>query len=132
MLVRRGVVNDRVELAEHAAVLAFEGGWAEPVHYNTIADMQGSMVLAATVDAADAELAKYVRDVVGGVLKATVRTYQETGRFSVTPEQLRVLQRFVAMHRDFWLRKPVALYAQACAKMVEIQEQVRRTGKESS
>jgi len=125
MLVMRGVVNDDLELRERMAVEAFALGFATETHYNTLADMQGSMMLAATARKETIPAATYARDVVGPVLASIVRRWQKTEKFGCTGDELVVLREFVTKHREFWLRQPLGLYTQAYRRMKEVQADLR-------
>lgn len=128
MLVMRGLVNTELEIQERMAVTAFSNGFATEAHYNTLADMQGSMMLAATARKDSLQAAIYTRDVVGPVLASIVRRWQATGKFGCSGSELRILQTFVTRHREFWLRQPLSLYTQAYAKMKEVQADIRKRG----
>lgn len=121
MLVQRGVLNDRVETAERALVLAFECGYATEEHYDLLASMQGVMILAGCTSERRAPAAYYARDTLGPVLAALRTRYTEHGRFDPTADELGVLRGFVSLYRDFWLRQPTELYEVACAELARHQ-----------
>lgn len=129
MLIMRGADNVTIELKERLCVEAFRDGWADVSHYNALADMQGAMMLAATVKPETMPIAERLRETIGAILNRIVRHYQATGKFTCSPEDLATLGRFVTEHRDFWMRQPTALYVQAYAKMKEIQDDLRKSGK---
>ncbi len=129
MLVLRGLVNDDVELRERMAVEAFSGGFANEMHYNTLADMQGSMLIAATARKDYAPVVDYAKGIVGPVLQSIVRRYQSTGKFGCNGDELKVLRAFVAKHREFWMRQPAGLYKEAYVQMKAAQDKLRKEQK---
>lgn len=124
MLVMRGLVNDRLETRERMAVEAFCGGWASFEHFDTIADMQGVMLLAGTTGDNRKWAAKYCRDTVGPVLGSIRERYNRTGKMGCTAEELKVLRGFVTKYRDFWLRNPLALYETACQELQRVYDRM--------
>ena len=126
MLVLRGLVNDDLELRERMSVEAFAQGFANEQHSNTLADMQGSMLIAATVKKEYASTVAYAKDTVGPVLRSIVKRYQATGKFGCNGDELKILRAFVAKHREFWLRQPVGLYQEAYVQMKAAQDRLRK------
>ena len=114
MLVMRGLVNDELETRERMAVEAFAGGWATTEHYQTLADMQGVMLLAGTTDASRKWARDYAHDVIGPVLCKVRDRYQRTQKMSVTTGEREILRGFVTRYREFWMRQPMELYEAAC------------------
>lgn len=119
MPVMRGLVNDRLEIRERMAIEAFAGGWATMEHFDTIADMQGVMLLAGTTSQNRMWAATYCRETLGPVLGSIRTRYEKTGRMCCNAEELKVLRGFVGKYRDFWLKQPLALYEQACKALQE-------------
>lgn len=48
--------------------------------------------------------------------------HARTGRMGVTGEEMKLLQRFVEVYRDFWIRQPVKLYEMACDELARAHE----------
>ena len=119
MLVMRGLVNDKLEIRERQAVEAFAGGWATTEHYQTLADMQGVMLLAGTTDASRKWARDYAHDVIGPVLCKVRDRYRRTQKMSVTTGEREALRGFVTRYREFWLRQPLELYEAACVALQE-------------
>lgn len=117
MLVMRGLCNDTLELRERMAVQAFSGGWATIREFDTIADMQGVMLLAGSTSEQRRPAMIYARDVLGKVLGSIKARYHRTGKIGCNAEELAVLRGFVSRYRDFWLVQPLALYEAACAEL---------------
>lgn len=130
MLVMRGLVNDRLEVRERMAVEAFVGGWASIEHFDTIADMQGVMLLAGTTSDARKWAALYCKETVGPVLGSIRARYERTGKMGCNAEELKVLRGFVGKYRDFWLKQPFALYEQACVALQETYDRMVRESKQ--
>ena len=114
MLVMRGIRNDQVELTERLAVQAFSAGYATVDHFDTLADMQGLLLLAGTTSPERKKFAIYARDVFGPVLSTIKARYFKLGKFGVNAEELKVLRGFVSIYRDFWLRQPTELFISSC------------------
>lgn len=130
MLVCRGLVNDRLETMERMIVEAFCGGWATMEHFDRMADMQGVLLLGASVNAKDRHHTKWCRDTFGPVLGSIRGRFERTGKFGCNAEELAILRGFVTRYRDFWMTKPHSLYEIACdqlndfyAKMAREQDQ---------
>lgn len=119
MLVMRGLRNDEIELRERAAVQAFIGGWAEPIHYQTLADMHSVMLLAGSTDESRRWAYDYCKGVMGPVMQKIAQRYQRTKTLSVTTGEKKVMGEFVTRYREFWLRQPMELYEAACVALQE-------------
>ena len=117
MLVMRGLVNTRLETRERMAVEAFAGGWAGFEHFDTIADMQGVLLLAGSTSDQRKPAMIWARHTLGPVLGSIRERYQRTGKMGCNGEELKVLRSFVSMYRDFWIKQPLALYETACAEL---------------
>lgn len=130
MLVMRGLCNDRLEIRERMAVEAFSGGWATIEHFDTIADMQGVLVLAGSTSEHRKPAMIYAKHVVGPVLGSMRERYVKTGRMGCNAEELKVLRGFVSKYRDFWLKQPLALYETACAELQRVYDRMAREAKE--
>lgn len=126
MLVMRGLCNDRLEVRERMAVEAFAGGWAGMEHFDTIADMQGVMLLAGVTSPAREWAAKYARHTLGPVLGAIKERHARTGKMGCTGDELKVLRGFVSRYRDFWMKQPLALYEAACEALQKTYDQMAK------
>lgn len=111
MLVNRGLVERDIALVEHQAVAAFAGGWAGKDHFDTIVDMRNCLTVAAAHKDDEGVLA--VCDAMRIVMGNIRDRHSATGRMGVSGDELRLLQEFVGIYRDFWMRQPVALYEQS-------------------
>lgn len=119
MLVMRGLVNDTLETRERIAVEAIVGGWGTTEHYQTIADMQGVMLLAGTTDESRKWARDYAHDVIGPVLCKVRDRYLRSNKMSCTTGEREVLRGFVTRYREFWMRQPFELYEAACQALQE-------------
>lgn len=117
MLVMRGMVNDRLEVRERQAIEALSGGWATMYHFDLIADMQGVLLLGAVCKKEDQHHAIWCRNIFAPVLGSIRRRFESTGKFDCTPEESEILRGFVTRYRDFWIKKPHALYEVACQQL---------------
>ncbi len=124
MLVVRGLCNDRLELRERMAVQAFSDGWATMQHFDTIADMQGVMILGGVTSEHRKPAAIYAKNVVGPVLGSIRERYEKTGKMGCNAEELKVLRGFVARYRDFWMKQPLALYQTACDQLQRVYDRI--------
>lgn len=126
MLVMRGLRNDQLETRERAAVEAFAGGWAGFEHFDTIADMQGVLLLAGSTSEQRKPAMLWARDTLGPVLGSIKDRYHRTGKIGCTGEELKVLRSFVSMYRDFWLKQPLALYEAACEQLQKTYDKMAK------
>ena len=117
MLVMRGLVSDQLEIRERMAVQAFSGGWATIADFDTLADMQGCLLLAGTTSKEREPAAKWAKEVLGKTLGSIRARYIKTEKMGCTAEELKVLRSFVGRYRDFWLRQPFGLYQAACQQL---------------
>ena len=108
------------------AVESFCGGWATIEHFDTLADMQGVMLLAGTTDEKRKWAATYCRNIVGPVLGSIRERYQKTGKMGRNANELKVLRGFVTQYRDFWLKQPLILYETACAELQRVYDQAAK------
>lgn len=129
MLVMRGLCNDRLEVRERMAVEAFSGGWATIEHFDTIADMQGVLVLAGSTSEQRKPTMLYAKNEVGPVLGSIRARYERTGKMGCNAEELKVLRGFVTRYRDFWLKQPLALYETACAELQRVYDRMAQDAK---
>lgn len=132
MLVMRGLCNDKLEIRERMAVEAFAGGWATMEHFDTIADMQGVMLLAGTTSPNRMWAATYCRGTIAPVLGSVRARFERTGKMGCTADELKVLRGFVGKYRDFWLKQPLALYEQACQALQECYDKMAMARKEAA
>jgi hypothetical protein len=117
MLVMRGLVNDKLETRERMAVEAIIGGWGAELHYQTLADMQGVMLLAGSTSDSRKWAKDYAHNELGPVLCKIRDRYQRTGKLSCTTGERAVLRGFVTRYREFWQRQPMELYEAACTAL---------------
>ena len=127
MLVMRGLVNDTLEVRERMAVQAFSDGWATIQDFDTLADMQGVLLLAGTTSKEREPAAKWARDVLGKTLGSIRARYMKTNKMGCTADELKVLRSFVGRYMDFWIRQPFGLYQAACQ---QLQVEYNRMAKE--
>jgi len=117
MLVMRGLCNDKLELRERSAVEAFALGYATSEHFDTLASMQGVLILAGCTSERRAPAALYARDVLGKAMESIRARHAKTGKLGCNAEELKVLRGFVSRYRDFWIRQPMELYEAACHEL---------------
>jgi len=117
MLVMRGLVNDKIEIRERQAVEAIIGGWGTEEHYQTLADMQGVMLLAGSTSDSRKWAKDYAHHELGPVLCKIRDRYQRTKTLSCTTGEREVLRGFVTRYREFWTRQPLELYEAACTAL---------------
>lgn len=117
MLVMRGLVNDRIEMRERSAIEAFALGYATDEHFDTVAQMQGVLILAGCTSEKRRPVAEYARDVLGKAMESIRARYHKTGKLGCNADELKVLRGFVSIYRDFWLRQPMELYEAACLEL---------------
>lgn len=122
----RGLCNDRLETRERMAVEAFAGGWAGTDHFDTIADMQGVLILAGSTSAERRPAMIWAKGTLGPALGGIKERYLRTGKMGCNGEELKTLRAFVSMYRDFWLRQPMALYEEACKQLQITYDQMAR------
>jgi hypothetical protein len=130
MLIMRGLVNDRLEIRERMAVEAFSSGWATIEHFDTIADMQGVLLLAGSTSEKRKPAMLYARDTLGTVLGSIRERYLRTGKMGCNGDELKVLRGFVSLYRDFWMKQPLALYETACAELQRVYDQMAKNADE--
>ena len=114
MLVIRGLVNDKLETRERIAVEAIIGGWGDESHYQTLADMQGVMLLAGCTSDARKWAKDYAHTILGPVLCKIRDRYLRSGKMTCTTGEREILRGFVTRYREFWARQPIELYETAC------------------
>lgn len=126
MLIMRGLINDRLETRERMAVQAFALGYAGFDHFDTIADMQGVLLLAGSTSNERKPAMHWARNVLGPVLGSIKDRHQRTGKMGCNAEELKVLRSFVGMYRDFWIRQPLGLYEAACEQLQKTYDQMAK------
>lgn len=109
MLVSR---TETIETSELMIVEAFAGGWATTWHFDALVDMRNAMTIAQAYRAD--ESAKTICEAMRAPLAAMRERYAKTKRMGVTGDELQLLRVFVDYYRDFWLRRPLALYQAVC------------------
>ena len=117
MLVMRGLANDRLETRERMAVEAFANGWATMEHFDFLTDMHGITILGACTSDEHKPLAGWCKNSLSPVFGAIRERYKESGKFYCTEQELSLLGQFVTKYRDFWMKKPLALYECACDQL---------------
>jgi hypothetical protein len=132
MLIMRGLCNDKLETRERMAVQAFVLGYAGMDHFDTIADMQGVLLLAGSTSEARKPAMHYARNILGPVLGSIKERYLRTGKMGCNAEELKVLQAFVGRYRDFWLRQPLSLYEAACEALQKTYDEMAKQKKEAA
>lgn len=115
MLVNRGLVERDIEMVERQAVAAFAGGWAGKDHFDPLVDMRNCLTIAAAHKGNEEVLA--ICDAMRIVMGNIRDRYNKTGRMGVSGDELLMLQEFVGIYRDFWMRCPVSLYEQSMMEM---------------
>lgn len=120
MLVNRGLINDDLELKERQIIQAFASGWATTRHYDELADMRNVLTLAAAYkdDSDVLAICEAMRILMGNI---RIR-HAQTGRMGVSGDEMKLLQVFVDVYRDFWIRQPVKLYEMACDELNRAHE----------
>lgn len=126
MLVMRGLCNDRLETRERMAVEAFANGWAGFEHFDTIADMQGVLLLAGSTSEQRKPAMIWAKNTLGPVLGSIKERYLRTGKMGCNGEELKTLRAFVSMYRDFWMKQPLALYETACHELQKTYDQMAK------
>ena len=127
MLVMRGLVNDTLEVRERMAVQAFSDGWATIQDFDTLADMQGVLLLSGTTSKERQPAATWARETLGATLGSIRARYVKTQKMGCNAEELKVLRSFIGRYRDYWLRQPFGLYQAACK---QLQVEYNRMAKE--
>lgn len=115
MLINRGLQELDIEMTERQIVEAFSSGHATTWHFDALCDMRNVLTLAGAYknDASATTLCDAMR-----IPMASLRVrYAKTGRFGLSGDELQLVRAFVSFYRDFWIRQPVALYAQACDEL---------------
>lgn len=112
MLIQRGMINDELELRERQFVEAFAGGYADKVHFNSLADMRNVLIIAAAHK--DDTPIVNLCNAMSIPLQAIRERHAKTGKFGVTGEELKMMRVFCGVYQDWWMRQPVSLYEQAC------------------
>lgn len=132
MLVMRGLINDRLETRERMAVEAFAGGWAGFEHFDTVADMQGVLILAGSTSDERRPAMIYAKETLGPVLATLRDKLSRTGKADCSADELKVLRGFVSMYRDFWMRQPLSLYEAACDALQRTYKEMASAKKEAA
>lgn len=119
MLINRGLKESDIEIRERMLVQAFALGFATTAHFDDIADMRNVLTLAAAYKSDESTLAMChgMRECMSGIRER----HSATGRIGASGDELRMLQAFCGVYRDFWMRQPVMLYEQACEELLKVQ-----------
>jgi hypothetical protein len=125
MLVMRGLCNDRLETRERMAVEAFALGYAGFEHFDTIADMQGVLILAGSTSDQRRPAMIWAKNTLGPVLGTIRGRYYRTGKMGCNAEELKVLRSFVSMYRDFWMKQPLVLYEVSCQELQKTYDRMK-------
>ena len=112
MLIQRGMINDELEMRERQFVEAFAGGYADKVHFDSLADMRNVLIIAAAHK--DDTPVVNLCNAMSIPLQAIRERHVKTGKFGVTGEELKMMRVFCGVYQDWWMRQPVSLYEQAC------------------
>lgn len=126
MLIMRGLRNDELETRERMAVEAFSLGYAGHDHFDTIADMQGVLILAGSTSDQRKPAMLWAKHTLGPVLASVRARYERTGKMGCNAEELKVLRSFVSMYRDFWIKQPLVLYEVACQELQKTYDQMAK------
>ena len=121
MLIKRGLVNDDLEMRERMFVEAFAGGRAEKAHFDELASLYSVLSIAARHKGDEQTLA-----MCEGMFMAmqNIRArHAETGVLTAEADELALMGEFCTVYRDFWLRQPISLYAKACAAYAKVDFQ---------
>lgn len=120
MLITRGLQDEELETKERMIVQAFSGGWATTEHFDNLADMRNVLTLAAAYkdDQDVLAICEAMRIPMGNIRLR----YAQTNRMGVRGEEMKLLQVFVEVYRDFWIRQPAKLYEMACAELNRAHE----------
>lgn len=111
MLINRGLINDELEMRERQFVEAFANGYAEKIHFDSLADMRNVLMIAAAHkdDAPIIDLC----NAMSIPLQSIRERHANTGKFGTTGDELKMMRTFCGVYRDWWMRQPVALYEAA-------------------
>lgn len=104
-----------VGIGERMSVEAIAGGWAEPYHFNVLADCHDLLVLAADHKGDRQTLA--VCDVASMALLNIKDRYKARNRFGASGEELKALRALVDVSEDFWKRQSGELFRAANAEL---------------
>ena len=112
MLINRGLISDDLEIRERQFVEAFAYGYADKIHFDSLADMRNVLCIAAA-HKDDREIL-VVCDAMSIPLQAIRERFAKTGRMGATGEEMKMMRAFCGVYRDWWLRQTVGLYEMAC------------------
>lgn len=100
-----------VGIAEYVAINAIAGGWAEPTHFNILADCHDLLVLAADHRKDEQTLA--VCSLASIALLNMMDRYKERKKIGATGDELQALRILIDVSEDFWKRQSGELYRAA-------------------
>jgi hypothetical protein len=111
MLINRGLQNDELEMRERQFVEAFAHGYAEKIHFDSLADMRNVLIIAA----AHKDDTKVIElcNAMSIPLQAIRERHAKTGKFGATGEELKMMRAFCGVYKDWWMRQPVSIYEAA-------------------
>ena len=111
---------DEVEMLEHQCLAAFTGGYAEPDHWDQLAECRNVLMFGAGHCREDAKAkgqdwSEYQQIVdlcyqVKDAMLAIREREQKTGRMGVNGDQLELLSACIATSADFWSQQPGWLF----------------------
>jgi len=107
--------------AEHAAVMAFRGGWADACHFDMLLECMMMMQFAANDDGrVSPEMNALNACEFATVALLNIRDrYDGKGKLGATGDELRALDLLVETSADFWPRQASTIYCRAWKKTGE-------------
>ena len=117
-------VNPAYETRLRMAVESIRGGWAEPTHFNDLADTIDLLQLGIALYPAqrpDPNTAAAV-EIALIALRNIRDRHQDRGKIGATGEELKALELLVDASLDYWNRRSGALYAEAYRQLGNIRK----------
>lgn len=113
-------LNPEVSATERAAVLGLEQGWAEPAHFNVLADCRDMLALAAAERNDQDTLA--VCELALVALENIKVGFVADKQLVAAPEELSALRLLADVSEDFWKRQGGKAFVEAEANLSRLRE----------
>lgn len=118
------LLNPEVSTQERMSVEAIRSGWAEPCHFDVLADCRDMLALAAAEKNDRPTLAICELGLIA--LQNIKDRYLERQRIGASGDELQALQALVDVSEDFWKRQSGSRFIDAEAALSKAREAYRR------
>lgn len=116
-------LNPEVSTQERMAVVAIREGWAEPSHFDVLADCRDMLALAAAEKNDRPTLAVCELGLVA--LQNIKDRYLERKRIGASGDELQAILALVDVSEDFWKRQSGSLFIDAEAALSKARAEYR-------